>query len=452
LPAAARQGEIVSGSDGKSYQYVQKSGGTDGVGDWGWTEVNLGGSQPKSGNKTMDYLQKNHPEVAALVNDETGITPRDGLEIANIRQKTMKKDQPAQDSGSDLDSMYAQRDRMASMLATAPDQQTFQRGKAMLDALDAKIERAQGKMGRNKTFEYLSQTDPEIADMVQSGAISAKDGLSLSMQRQKGAGKPEIKIAGGRAFLIHPDNTVEDVTPQVSGSNGASQFRFGGSSVEAQALNGLMDSGQLTPEQAQQLGAGKTITGPNGEIIFMTPQGVFSRPPDQSGAVQPEGNIQITQPKASGDERKAMTFADRLSSSGDIIDQMQNAGTDAWEATKSKVPLVGNYLVGSDYQNLEQAERDFVNAQLRRESGAAISAEEFENARKQYFPQPGDSPAVLKQKAANRRVIIEGMARDAGPAYKGKKLPEGVSEDDIRYTMEKYGLSREEVLRRLGDQ
>jgi hypothetical protein len=44
------------------------------------------------------------------------------------------------------------------------------------------------------------------------------------------------------------------------------------------------------------------------------------------------------------------------------------------------------------------------------------------------------------------------MARDAGPAYKGKKLPEGVSEDDIRYTMEKYGLSREEVLRRLGDQ
>ncbi|QOF71856.1 hypothetical protein IG197_01825 [Aminobacter sp. SR38] len=56
------------------------------------------------------------------------------------------------------------------------------------------------------------------------------------------------------------------------------KFRFEGNSVEAQSLNGLMDSGILTAEQAQQLGAGKTITNPaDGSVMFMTPQGVFGQ-------------------------------------------------------------------------------------------------------------------------------------------------------------------------------
>ncbi|MBO0125128.1 hypothetical protein [Agrobacterium sp. OT33] len=64
------------------------------------------------------------------------------------------------------------------------------------------------------------------------------------------------------------------------------QFRFEGKSVEAQALNGLMESGQLTPAEAQQLAAGKQITDPStGSLIFMTPQGVFGRSPD--GLVAP---------------------------------------------------------------------------------------------------------------------------------------------------------------------
>ncbi|RVD15560.1 phage tail tip lysozyme, partial [Mesorhizobium sp. M4B.F.Ca.ET.017.02.2.1] len=63
-------------------------------------------------------------------------------------------------------------------------------------------------------------------------------------------------------------------TRAVSIGNGpnAGQFRFTGNSVEAQALNGLMDGGGLTVEQAQQLAAGKTISGPNGELLFLTPQ------------------------------------------------------------------------------------------------------------------------------------------------------------------------------------
>ena len=60
-------------------------------------------------------------------------------------------------------------------------------------------------------------------------------------------------------------------------------------------------------------------------------------------------------------------------------------------------------------QQIEQAQRDFINAALRRESGAVISDAEFANARQQYFPQPGDSKQVIDQKRRNREMAIQGI-------------------------------------------
>ena len=60
-------------------------------------------------------------------------------------------------------------------------------------------------------------------------------------------------------------------------------------------------------------------------------------------------------------------------------------------------------------QQVDQAQRDFLNAVLRRESGAVITQPEFENARKQYFVQPGDSPQVVAQKARNRTTAIRAL-------------------------------------------
>lgn len=87
-------------------------------------------------------------------------------------------------------------------------------------------------------------------------------------------------------------------------------------------------------------------------------------------------------------------------------------------------PLVGGMLgaavnkfaLSSSDQKAEQAKRDFINAVLRQESGAAIGASEFDNADKQYFPQPGDGPDVVAQKARNRQLAIQGLQSNAGRA------------------------------------
>lgn len=234
-------------------------------------------------------------------------------------------------------------------------------------------------------------------------------------------------------------------TAATAGQPGA--FRFGGNSVEAQSLNGLIDSGKITPEQAQQLGAGKTISGPNGEIIFLTPQGVFGQSAggqpqpmsapqggidlfgdggQQSNAATPQqaepgqqmgGNIQITEPKVTLDEKKAMTFADRMTTSGAIIDAMGMKGSGKVDRVVSGVPIVGEYLTSDEFKKVDAAKRDFINAQLRRESGAVIADSEFANAEQQYFPQPNDPPEVIEQKRLLRQRVISGMQRDGGPTY-----------------------------------
>ena len=61
-------------------------------------------------------------------------------------------------------------------------------------------------------------------------------------------------------------------------------------------------------------------------------------------------------------------------------------------------------------QRFEQYQRDFINAVLRKESGAAIGKEEFDNALIQYFPRWGDSQAVIDQKTRNRQLALEGVA------------------------------------------
>lgn len=112
-------------------------------------------------------------------------------------------------------------------------------------------------------------------------------------------------------------------------------------------------------------------------------------------------------------------YATRMEEAEGIFAKVEQQGASAGGRILEALPG-GNYLQSDEYQLFEQARRNFVNAVLRRESGAVISDEEFANADRQYFPAPGDSDAVIKQKRANRRTAIEGLKRAAGPAYKGQ--------------------------------
>jgi len=65
----------------------------------------------------------------------------------------------------------------------------------------------------------------------------------------------------------------------------------------------------------------------------------------------------------------------------------------------SKLP---NILKPDEIRKMEQAQENYVNAVLRQESWAAIPDSEMNKYIKQYFPQPWDSAALIKQKEQNR--------------------------------------------------
>ncbi|WP_448208586.1 hypothetical protein [Azospirillum sp. sgz302134] len=124
-------------------------------------------------------------------------------------------------------------------------------------------------------------------------------------------------------------------------------------------------------------------------------------------------------PKFNEGETNAYGFFRRMQDAEKIIRRLEDQGAAApgmWDRFVTILPgAVENSLHTEKYQQLDQARQDFINAQLRKESGAAIGAAEFDNAYRQYFPQPGDSPSVIEQKRANRANAIDAMMKAGKP-------------------------------------
>ncbi len=110
-------------------------------------------------------------------------------------------------------------------------------------------------------------------------------------------------------------------------------------------------------------------------------------------------------------------YASRMKQSGDIIDNVEKDLGFAEQGYNKLVPDFLGFLRTEKGKEFDQAKRNFINATLRRESGAVINPDEFKNAEQQYFPQPGDSADRLKQKRENRQVVSQSFKRAAGNAY-----------------------------------
>jgi hypothetical protein len=116
------------------------------------------------------------------------------------------------------------------------------------------------------------------------------------------------------------------------------------------------------------------------------------------------------------EQTKAAGFYDRGKPANDILnsDKVANyisgLGTFAFYLNQHSP----NFMKPGDFQAFEQARRQFTEAYLRRDSGAAISATEYENADKTYFPQPGDTKETVAQKKIARQTVLDSLIKEAG--------------------------------------
>jgi hypothetical protein len=131
-------------------------------------------------------------------------------------------------------------------------------------------------------------------------------------------------------------------------------------------------------------------------------------------------------------EQKAAGFSQRMELSSQLINELEGKiaakGQDpsimfptATSQAFGAIPLVGDYartkITSTEQQQYRQAQENWVRANLRKESGAVIGAEEMRDEIRNYFPVPGELPESIAQKQLARQVTQNAMKTAAGTSY-----------------------------------
>jgi hypothetical protein len=147
------------------------------------------------------------------------------------------------------------------------------------------------------------------------------------------------------------------------------------------------------------------VMGPNGSPVWVRESEAVGKPAAQA-------------PRAvTGAERQALAFFNRANDAIQTITPLEAEVAKMGLAGQTKLQYAPNWMQSDVGQQYRQSQRAFTEARLRKESGAAIPVDEYENDAKTYFAQPGDSQKTIQQKAAARAKVLEGLGYSAGRAY-----------------------------------
>jgi hypothetical protein len=231
---------------------------------------------------------------------------------------------------------------------------------------------------------------------------------------------------GAKRFVTMPDGTTKEVAS--GGEKPRSPVSVG---------NYLIDpvTGKVIFQAPEKPTAGQVVEREDGTYLIDTRTGQ-ARPVMGAGG-QPliGGGKPLTETQSN-----AVAFGARAKESNKIVTDLEKAGVtntgiirSALGGTVGTAPIVGEKLEqgvrsafnvlptalggpSPEQQQVDQARRNFISAVLRKESGAAISPTEFVNEERKYFPQIGDSDAVIKQKQDARLLAIKALEAQAGPS------------------------------------
>lgn len=272
---------------------------------------------------------------------------------------------------------------------------------------------AQGDDTRSKIVQLLQSDSPAIRKM----GMALADNFITSQMKPNDYG-----------FQTQPDGTILRTDPRTGTVapvyQGATKPSFGqiGEDENGKKTYGFIDAakGKVTPLEPAKAGDERpTVTGPDGKEIVI-PKGVdvktFRNEISRINADAAGGKMTEVQAKATSFANRMEKAEESIANGG--LEKEGGGVSGAVQQIAGGVPVVGEALQTPNYQKFSQAKSQFITAMLRQESGAAINKEEFRRYDKELFPQPGDGPEVIAQKAEARKVAIDGMKKGAGPAYK----------------------------------
>lgn len=191
---------------------------------------------------------------------------------------------------------------------------------------------------------------------------------------------------------------------------------------------------------------------PEGPVNFQTvetDQGLMAFNPrtmQMTPIAGPDGKPLTKSGKPTEAETNAAGFASRMVAANQITSKLATGNQPKFgEAALSIIPLIGDKIpeiipegiggISNERRQYLQAANNFIRANLRKESGAAIGADEWKQEFINYFPQYNDDEQTIKQKAIFRNILTQNMIASGGKSYKAPNMNPNESMTDT------YGLN-----------
>lgn len=250
--------------------------------------------------------------------------------------------------------------------------------------------------------------------------------LGFAQDATKTAADQQKSVQSIANSLITAGATAE----QVQSVLGAADVN---AALTAAASTGLLRAEEEIPTQVVQAGGrsllvntqtGETIQdlGATDSALSRAAAAAATASAAQTGRqVLNEFNESITPtlpPKpAIGGEDKAFTFFTRMNNAVQNLNELEDEITGLTLAEQFNLNFGNALTQDATLERIAQAQKEFTEARLRKDSGAAIPPEEFKNDRETYFPQPGNDETTLAQKAASREAALRAVRLESGNAY-----------------------------------
>lgn len=137
----------------------------------------------------------------------------------------------------------------------------------------------------------------------------------------------------------------------------------------------------------------------------------------------PDGNPIVVRGNSSASTKftegqsKDNVYATRAEGALRVLEPVADVLTSRSDQVLDAIPLgIGREAQREDFQVAQQAGEEFLQAILRKDTGAAITEQEQFLYGRTFLPQPGDGPAVLEAKRASRQRAIEAIKSGMSPA------------------------------------
>jgi hypothetical protein len=293
---------------------------------------------------------------------------------------------------------------------------------------ESKLKREEQKANienKTATITYLKNRLATIQD--ESGYQAFKqEAQELGAEDLVKSAPPQFDPNWQRSQMVNADKFLEQNTPKYERVDLGGKIQIVDVNPVTNPNYGKLNLDKVaTISEKESMRHNRVQEGISGANLGISQQRLAFDKSGGTAAVNAASGVTAKPDKFTEGMRSAAQYAQRMTAAEALLTGNKEQAPSLTEKAAGMLgETAANVTRSPERQKSLQAQRDWVRAKLRKESGAAIGVDEMENEIRTYFPQIGDSEAVKQQKALARQQATQGLIQSAGSAYTPPAMPE----------------------------